>query len=148
MRAPPPVQAVLTAALKKSGHQAFVRSDGDKDGMLTAEELPGALADLRIFPTPEELDSMLAYINATQIDELDFFSLIYYFLRGADTPEQLKSSLRMFARGQAKLPNDKARQILVNLKHPIPGDLADELIQELGQSGSVSIDELAARLAK
>jgi Ca2+-binding EF-hand superfamily protein len=72
-------------------------------------------------------------------DLLDFTTvviIIYYFLRGADTTEELVRAFAVFDDDRDGLiPTEVARQVLTNLKHPIPPEHVDELLARLRSSG-------------
>ena len=125
----------------RSFRRAFKNYEQKKTGILNFDDLPKALKLVGIFPTPEELKGMKADLGDSQLDLLEFISLIYYFLRGADTTEELIRAFSVFDKDHdGKIPIDDARSILENLKHPVPKEQIEEVMVQLSNDDDKLID--------
>jgi Ca2+-binding EF-hand superfamily protein len=139
-----PVCDCLTDDQLKSFKRAFDHRDKDQDGHVNRDEFKAALKLVGIIPTDDEFRAMLEDIGKESIDLLDFVSVIYYFLRGADSREELIRAFAVFDKaGDGKIPVETAVQILTNLKHPVPREQVDELMQKLDHGNSGKVDYAA-----
>ena len=125
----------------RSFQRAFSHYDKDKDGVLAVEDLPKALKVIGIIPTQEELNGMLVDLGDSPLDVLEFISLIYFFLRGADSREELIRAFAVFDEDHdGKIPADTVSQILSNLKHPVPDEQINEVLEQLNNDENGLID--------
>ncbi|KAK8885570.1 Calmodulin-like protein 4 [Tritrichomonas musculus] len=125
----------------RSFRRAFKHYEQKKSGILNFEDLPKALLLVGISPTSEELNGMKADLGDAELDLLEFISLIYYFLRGADTTEELIRAFSVFDRDHdGKIKADEARKILANLKHPVPKEQIEEVLAQLRNDDDDLID--------
>lgn len=124
----------------RSFQKAFQRYDKDKDDLIDTEEVKKALRALGIVPTDEEFEAM-QYDLHEKVDVSSFIAVVYYFLRGADSQEELIRAFAVFDNDHdGKIPVDTAIQILTNLKHPVPRDMVDQIMAELNTNGDDLID--------
>jgi Ca2+-binding EF-hand superfamily protein len=129
--------------------RAFEHYDTDQDGLITKDDgLPRALKAVGIVPTSEEFQGMCDSAPHQTIDLVAFVSIVYHFLRWTDTEEELERAFRGCARDPKKdsLPVDTAKQILLNLKHPLPEAQVDDLVKKLGRSGVIKIADMVKEL--
>lgn len=125
----------------RSFRRAFKHFEQNKSGIINFEDLPKALKLVGISPTQEELKGMKTDLGDSQLDLLEFISLIYYFLRGADTREELIRAFSVFDKDHdGKIPIDEAKQILANLKHPVPNEQIEEVMIQLNNGNDNLID--------
>ena len=76
--------------------------------------------------------------NNPVFDFPGFVSIIYFFLRATDTQEELIRAFASFdADHDGKIPTDLMSDILTNLKHPIPKEKADELLQQFNDDNGL-----------
>ncbi|EAY00901.1 EF hand family protein [Trichomonas vaginalis G3] len=136
------VCACLTNNQLKSFKKAFNHYSRQNNGILKPEDLPKALKMVGIRPTDEEIQEMIEEIGTDNpIDIVEFTICIYYFLRAADTQEELINAFKIFdKKKQGKLPTATIQQILTSLKHPVSQPLIQELISQLDKDGSHMID--------
>lgn len=119
----------------RSFRRAFKHFEQNKSGIMNFDDLPKALKLIGISPTQAELKGMKSDLGDSQLDLLEFISLIYYFLRGADTREELIRAFSVFDKdNDGKIPVDEAKQILANLKHPVPSEQIDEVMIQLSNN--------------
>jgi calmodulin len=125
----------------KSFKKAFMHYAKKTDGILKNEDFPKALKMVGIRPTDEEIEEMLDEIGDIPIDIVEFIICIYYFLRAADTQEELINAFKIFdTEKKGKLSVARIRDILTSLKHPVSQPLIDELVNQLNKDGSNMID--------
>lgn len=126
----------------KNFNKAFNHYAKHNNDVLRPEDLSKAFKMIGIRPTQEELDDMLNEIGADQpIDFIEFVICIYYFLRAADTQEELINAFKIFdTKKEGKLPVATITSILTSLKHPVSQALIDELIAQLDTDKSHMID--------
>lgn len=125
----------------RSFRRAFNHFDRKKNDNMDFDDLPKALKLVGIIPTPDELQSMKQDVGDSPLDLLEFISLIYYFLRGADTKEELIRAFSVFDEDHdGKIPVNEATQILSNLKHPVPQEQINEIMQTLDKNDDHLID--------
>ena len=73
--------------------------------------------------------------------------MIYYFLRGADTREELIKAFAVFDKDKDGLIDvQTAKDILTNLKHPVPEEQVDELMKKLDQNGKIDYAQMICEL--
>lgn len=131
----------------RSFKRAFEHYDKDKDGSIDENEFKSALKMVGIIPTSDELQAMLMDINSKTITLVDFVAVIYYFLRGADTREELIKAFAVFDKDKDGLIEvQTAKDILTNLKHPVPAEQVDELMKKLDQDGKVDYAQMICEL--
>ncbi|OHT02450.1 EF hand family protein [Tritrichomonas foetus] len=125
----------------RSFQRAFSHYDKEKTGVLNLDDLQKALKIIGIVPTQEELNGMKIDLGNAPLDILEFISLIYYFLRGSDTQEELIRAFAVFDEdNDGKIPAETAEQILSNLKHPVPKDHIEEVLAQIGADENGLID--------
>lgn len=126
----------------KSFKKAFTHYSRQNNGILKPEDLQKALKMVGIRPTEEEITEMRNEIGPdTPIDIVEFVICIYYFLRAADTQEELINAFKIFdKKKEGKLPTATIQQILSSLKHPVSQPLIQEMITQLDKDGSHMID--------
>lgn len=125
----------------RSFRRAFNHFDRKKNDNMDFDDLPKALKLVGIIPTRDELQSMKQDVGDSPLDLLEFISLIYYFLRGADTKEELIRAFSVFDEDHdGKIPVNEATQILSNLKHPVPQEQINEIMQTLDKNDDHLID--------
>ena len=134
--------ACLTDQQLRSFKKAFMHYAKNTNKILTPEDLPKALKMVGIRPTEQEIAEMLDEIGPdAPIDIVEFVICIYYFLRAADTQEELIDAFKIFdTKKTGKLPVATIQQILSSLKHPVSQPLIDELIGQLNKDGSNMIN--------
>ena len=138
-----PVCECLTDGQLRAFKRAFEELDESKSGYIDAEGFKKALRKVGINPTNEEFTAMLQDIDNEKISLTDFVSVIYYFLRGADTKEELYRAFAVFDKdGFGTIPRDDVIQILTNLKHPISLEHAEPIVEKLAVDGMVKYTEL------
>ena len=117
----------------------FSKSGG---GVITPEDFPKALKKIGIRATADEIQEMLNEIGEENpIDVIEFIISAYYFLRAADSQDELIRAFQIFdTKNTGKIPANTIYQILSNLKHPIEKPVIDEIIGQLDQDGSHMID--------
>lgn len=108
---------------------------------ISKEDFPKALKMVGIRPSESEIREMIDEIGEENpIDLCEFIICIYYYLRGADTQEELIKAFKIFdTKNEGKLPSTTITQILLSLKHPVSKTLINELISQLND-GSNMID--------
>jgi Ca2+-binding EF-hand superfamily protein len=113
-----------------------------------AQGLESMMERVGLYPTAEELEEMLADVpNPQKIKFPDFVLLIYHFLRGADSADDLIRAFAVFdADHSGKIPTETAHAVLANLKHPVPEDQINALLKDLDHAGSVDIGQMIRRL--
>ena len=113
-----------------------------KKGEMKPEDLPNAFKMLGIKPTDDEIREMLEEIgNETPIDLIEFTICVYYFLRGADSQEELINAFKIFdKKNEGKLPAATITKILTSLKHPVSQQLIDDTLKQLDTDGKHMID--------
>jgi calmodulin len=110
----------------------FIHHAGSDGQTVPRNIFPQALRDVGIVPTREELDAMLQDIHEDSLDLIDFVILIYYFLRGADTTEEVIRAFAVFDRdGDGLIPVDTAKEVLLHLKHPVQEDRVNQVLAAL-----------------
>ena len=126
----------------KSFKKAFMHYAKNPEHTLSKEDFPKAFKMIGLRPTDAEIQEMLDEIGDDQpIDIVEFVISIYYFLRAADTQEELIDAFKIFdTKKTGKLPVATIQQILSSLKHPVSQPLIDELIGQLNKDGSNMID--------
>lgn len=125
----------------KSFKKAFTHYAKNTGGILDPDDFPKALKMVGIRPTDDEIKEMLEEVGEAQIDIVEFIICIYYFLRAADTQEELINAFKIFdTEKKGKLPVARIREILSSLKHPVSQPLIDELVSQLNKDGSNMID--------
>jgi Ca2+-binding EF-hand superfamily protein len=121
--------------------RAFRFTDHDSDGYLTREEFLQALEVVGVVPTESEQISIFEDIPETRITIEDFVAVLYYFLRGNESAEDLSRAFIVFDDNHTGLISvDKATQILKHLKHPVPDSRIAELMERLDPRGEGEID--------
>jgi Ca2+-binding EF-hand superfamily protein len=132
----------------KAFKQSFDHYDKNKVGKLAKkDEFRRALKALGIAPTPEEFTAMCNSTPGPTIDLVDFIATIYYFLRGADTADELTRAFTVFdPDGQGLIPIERARDILAHLKHPVTPEQANELLGRLDRDGYIDYDQMIHEL--
>jgi Ca2+-binding EF-hand superfamily protein len=112
------------------------------------EELATLMRQVGLRPTEEELGEMIEDVpNPQKIDLPDFIILVYYFLRGTDSADDLIRAFSVFdADDSGKIPSDTARAVLTNLKHPVPDEQIDALLRELDEGGYIEIAKMIHKL--
>lgn len=142
-----PVCECLSDEQLRSFKRAFDHYDKDKDGSIDANDFKSALKMVGIIPTSDELEAMLQDINNEKITLVDFVAVIYYFLRGADTREELIKAFAVFDKDKDGLIDvQTAKDILTNLKHPVPEEQVDELMKKLDQNGKIDYAQMICEL--
>jgi Ca2+-binding EF-hand superfamily protein len=110
----------------------FIHYAGSDGKTIPRSTFSNALRSIGIVPTREELNSMLQDIRGDSLDFIDFVILIYYFLRGADTTEEVIRAFAVFDEDKDGLISiETAKQVLINLKHPVPEDKVDQILRTL-----------------
>lgn len=138
---------VITRDQLRSFKRAFDHCDKNHDGQLTQEELVSALKIVGIVPTQEDLRSMLHEVKSEEASIEDFILVAYYFLRGADTREELIKAFAVFDEdGDGKIDVETIRNILANLRHPVPKDQIDEIVAKLEKDGAIDYAEMIREL--
>jgi Ca2+-binding EF-hand superfamily protein len=142
-----PVCRCVTDDQLRSFRRAFKRYQ-------TGDCLPGraalakALREVGVLPTETEIDRMLLDVADPQrIDLIDFVIVIYYFLRGADTDEELIRSFAIFDEDRdGKIPIETSEEVLRGLKRPVPDEKIDELMRDLGRDGLIDYAEMIRKM--
>jgi Ca2+-binding EF-hand superfamily protein len=125
----------------------FTVCDSRRAGRLTAAEFQTALTHLGVLPTQEEFTAMLAEVKSREIDLSNFLTLLYYFVRGADKPEELARALTVFDDDRdGKLSVEVVRDILGGLRRPVPEERISAIIEAQGENGLVAISGLIREL--
>lgn len=131
----------------RSFRRAFEHYDKDGDGIVDEKGFRHALTMVGICPTEEELNSMKEDIGSEEIHLVDFIAVIYYFLRGADTQEELIKAFAVFDKNKdGEIDADTARNILLNLKHPVPEEHVNEIMKKLNVNGKVNYANMIKEL--
>lgn len=131
---------VISDEQLKCFQQTFAHSDKDKDGKINQDEFKKALKNIGIIPTPEELQGMLKDFNGEYIDIYRFSFILYHYIRGADSQEELIRAFSVFdPNGQGFITTDNVRNILSNLRHPLPSDKIEKIIQRADPQGTGKI---------
>ena len=100
-----------------------------------------------IVPTQEELRAMLTEINNEDVSISDFILVSYYFLRGADTRDELIRAFAVFDEdNDGKIDVETIRNILANLRHPVPKEQIDEIVAKLEKDGAIDYAEMIREL--
>jgi Ca2+-binding EF-hand superfamily protein len=112
------------------------------------DALASVMRQVGLCPTEAELAEMLEDVpNPAKIELPDFILLVHYFLRGADTTEDLIRAFAVFdANHSGKIATETAGAILSGLKHPVPEQQIDDLLQSLDNGGFVVIEDMVQRL--
>lgn len=136
------VCACLSDQQLKSFKRAFNHYAKNNNGILKPEDLSKALKMVGIRPTEDEINEMIGEIGQDNpIDIVEFTICIYYFLRAADSQEELIQAFKIFdKKKQGKLPVATITQVFSSLKHPVSQPLIQELISQLDKDGSHMID--------
>ena len=123
--------AVLSDKQLKSYKKVF--NEFASNNILKKEDLPKAFAKVGIRPTKEEITDMLEEIgDENDIDLIEFTICIYYFLRAADSQEELINAFKIFDKDQTgKLPVNQVKEILASLKHPVSTSLVNEVLKQV-----------------
>ena len=138
---------VLSREQLRSFKRAFDHCDKNNDGQLTHEEFISALRMVGIVPTQEELRAMLTEINNDDVSISDFILVSYYFLRGADTRDELIRAFAVFDEdNDGKIDVETIRNILANLRHPVPKEQIDEIVAKLEKDGAIDYAEMIREL--
>ena len=117
--------------------RAFERCDKDKDGSIDTDEFLAALSMVGVYPSQEEIRAMMNEVPSDRIGIEDFIFVLYYYLRGADTAEELTKAFSVFDEdGDGKIDVETARSILTSLKHPIPNEQIEDVIKKLNKNRS------------
>ena len=137
--------ACLSDKQLRSFKKAYAHYSKNSERLLKPEDFGKALKMVGIRPTNEEIKEMLDEIGANNpINLIEFTICIYYFLRAADTQEELINAFKIFdTKKTGKLPVKTIHQILASLKHPVPQPHIDELTTQLDKDGSHMIDYAA-----
>ncbi|OHT01607.1 Calmodulin [Tritrichomonas foetus] len=102
---------------------------------MNLKDLPKALKAIGIVITTEDFINIQNTVIADEqacIDLPEFISIIYYFLRATDTQEELIRAFAVFDNDHdGKIPIDAMTQILTNLKHSIPKDKVEGILNEM-----------------
>ena len=70
--------------------------------------------------------------DENDIDLIEFTICIYYFLRAADSQEELINAFKIFdKKDTGKLPVDQIKEILGSLKHPVSSALINEVLKQV-----------------
>ena len=70
--------------------------------------------------------------DENDIDLIEFTICIYYFLRAADSQEELINAFKIFDKDQTgKLPVNQVKEILASLKHPVSTSLVNEVLKQV-----------------
>lgn len=132
----------LTDNQLKAFQQAFVRCDKSQQGSISIQDLPKALKQVGIIINYDDLQNILASSAVNENEQLfdfpEFVSIIYFFLRGSDTQEELIRAFASFdTDNDGKIPTGLMSDILTNLKHPIPKEKADELLEKFSDDNGL-----------
>jgi Ca2+-binding EF-hand superfamily protein len=140
---------VISDTHLKALKRAFEHYDSDNDGYITKnDQFPRALKSVGIIPTAEELQGMCDTDKRLKINLIAFISIVYHYLKSSDTEEELEKAFRGFAKDPKKeiLPVDTAKEILLNLQHPLPVGQVEDLLQKLGRSGVIRITDMVKEI--
>jgi Ca2+-binding EF-hand superfamily protein len=130
----------------RSFHKTFLACDSRRTGKLKPEEFRTAVRHFGVIPTEEEFTAMLKEMGS-EIDLDHFVMVLYYLVRGADTPEELYRALAGFDHDRdGRLAVDEVKGILRGLRRPVTEDRIDAIVQKLGKRGSISISDLVEEL--
>jgi Ca2+-binding EF-hand superfamily protein len=133
------------ACLNDNQIRSFVRAfqfvDKDSDGYLSRQEFLEALQMVGIGPTATERESIFEDVPGPRITIEDFVAVLYFFLRGAESAEDLSRAFIVFDDDHTgMIAVKKATQILKHLKHPVSDDRIAELMSKLDPRGEGNID--------
>jgi Ca2+-binding EF-hand superfamily protein len=97
--------------------RSFIRvfQDCQTGGCLAGKAgLAKALRQVAIVPTETEIDMMLLDVaDRDRIDQIDFIIVIYYFMRGAYTSDELNRVFEVFDEDRdGKIPIETTRNVL------------------------------------
>jgi Ca2+-binding EF-hand superfamily protein len=140
--------ASLSDQQLRSFRNAFNRFVEPGEASVAQEKFSQVMRLIGIIPTPPELEAMLLEIPGDSFNFTDLVIILYYFLRGADTTEELVRAFAIFDPDHDGLiPIETARHILINLKHPIPDHHVNELLARIRRDGDVvEYSEMIAQL--
>lgn len=114
----------------------FDHYDKSKQGIMEIKDLGKALKTLGITINNEDFNQITTYLsqvveNYEQFDLPLFVSIIYYFLKGADTQKDLLRAFSAYDTDHdGKMPINEITEILLSLKHPFPSQKIEELCQQ------------------
>jgi calmodulin len=146
MAAPPALPGITDQQIR-TFRREFAACDTANSGFLDAEAFKAALEHLGIVPTDDEFLAMLQDAGGNAVDLPSFLTVIYYFVRGADKPEELRRALSVFDNdNDGRLSAINVRDILSSLRRPVPAARIDQIIQTLGGTGSIDIGDLIREL--
>jgi Ca2+-binding EF-hand superfamily protein len=82
----------------------FERCDTDTDKLLSRDEFVDALRHVGLVPTPDDLRAMFQDLavgadsddGQATVDIFGFIQVLYYYVRGADKPEDLIRAFSVF----------------------------------------------------
>jgi Ca2+-binding EF-hand superfamily protein len=128
----------------------FERCDSDHDGLLTPEEFERALRYLGHTPIPADLEEMYKDLRfeggpraQQRIDLVSFIKLLYYYLRAADTTDDLIRAFAVFDQSRdGTLTIDDATYILTHLRTPVPEHHIAEMIGRLRRGDRINYAEM------
>ena len=125
---------VIPASERDNYKNAFDAFDEDRDDKITSDVLGKLLRALGYNPYPEEVEDMIEDVGGDgKIDFDSFMYLVSKHAREANPEQELIDAFKVFDKdGSGKLPKDKLRKILQNLKQPFTNEQIDELFQKAG----------------
>ena len=126
----------------KNYNKAFISYADKNTGTIKPGDFEKVLRKIGIRPTKEEISDMLNEIGEDNpIDFVEILISIYYYLRAADTQEELIKAFKIFdTKGNGKISIKTINHILSNLKHPVSQEVIDQVVNDLDKDGSHMID--------
>jgi Ca2+-binding EF-hand superfamily protein len=128
----------------------FERCDGDRDGSLTRSEFESALRHLGIPPLVTDLAEMYKDLNPEggrgdeiSINLVNFIRLIYYYVRAADTTDDLICAFAVFDQNRdGTVSVNDAKYILTHLRIPVPHHHVDDMLGRLQKENRINYAEM------
>ena len=122
----------------ESLQNAFDTFDNNEDGCLEHNELDAALRALGFNPKPYEIIDMIEDTGNTPIDFKAFVYMVYRHSRCVDVEQELVDAFRVFdLQGTGRLPEEKIRHILRNIRKPLSDDEITEIISRTRPDGNM-----------
>ena len=139
---------VIPAKERENYKNAFDAFDEDRDNYITKDVLGKLLRALGYNPYPEEVEDMIADVGSDKIDFDSFMYLVSKHAREADPEKELIDAFRVFDKnGTGRIPKDKMRQILQNLKQPFTPEQIDELFAKAGPEKDVDYTKFVSLMS-
>lgn len=122
----------------ESLQNAFDAFDSNGDGYLEHNELDTALRALGFNPKQHEIHDMIEDVGKAPIDFKAFVYIVYRHSRCVDVEQELVDAFRVFdLRGTGRLPEEKVRSILRNIKKPLSDNEISEIISRTKPDGKM-----------